>query len=448
MIAELPFNASRVATLRRGDKVMVMDRSTGRSVYVKADEDVLKLIATGEERLPPELTATRRQAIAELADQGIGVSRPPRFESLNTLILKMTNACNYACTYCYDYEPEETAAHLELDLALRALSEALELCEKGLQIIFHGGEPFLRFQNIKQIVMAGEEMAARLGKTLVFSGQTNLSMLTEESVSFSMEHGINWGFSLDGPARTNNFFRVLKNGAGTHNRFEQALERFPEFVRGCSCMATITSANHDNLLGISRYFRDCGLAGWDWTLFQPIGRGRPHYEIDFDVTRLIASWNELFDALADGEFDGFLVSPVAKYIENFINGPGRNMCMRQDCGAGRDLLSISSDGQIEACDCLDPKGPYSNLGNVKLTTLTRARDSETAQLIRSRDTQKLKCHSCIWLAVCGGTCLARASSLHGVYENECQVALNAFDRVSLHLAESTRLLDYMNSCYG
>src|SRR4051812_9407684 len=124
MVAELPFNASRLAALRRGGKVLVMDRTTGRSVYVTADsEELLKLLATGEERLSPELIAARQQAVSELAGEGIGVSRPPRFESLNTLILKMTNACNYACTYCYDYEPEETASHLELELALRALTE-------------------------------------------------------------------------------------------------------------------------------------------------------------------------------------------------------------------------------------------------------------------------------------------------------------------------------------
>jgi len=99
---------------------------------------------------------------------------------------------------------------------------------------------------------------------LIFAGQTNLSRLSAETISFSREHAIHWGFSLDGPTRENDVFRVLRSGAGTHDRFEKALAEFPEFVRGCSAMATITSANYDNLLGISRYFQAVGLRGWDW----------------------------------------------------------------------------------------------------------------------------------------------------------------------------------------
>ena len=41
----------------------------------------------------------------QLKEQGIGYAqwRPPH-DPLNTVILKLTNACNLACTYCYDHE--------------------------------------------------------------------------------------------------------------------------------------------------------------------------------------------------------------------------------------------------------------------------------------------------------------------------------------------------------
>jgi uncharacterized protein len=441
--------ATRIATLARGSKLLVMDRVTGRSVYVPlASSELVRLLGTEEDRLPPELVSLRRDLKAELAGYGVGGAVPPRPQTLNTLIIKLTNACNYACTYCYDYEPEETAATLELQLAIQAVSQGLELCSEGLQVIFHGGEPFLAFEHIKHIVLAGEKVAAALGKQLIFRGQTNLSRLTPESVDFSRQHDILWGFSLDGPPRQNDRFRVLRSGAGSHDRFEKALAQFPEFVRSCNAMATITSANYDNLLETSRYFQSRGLRGWDWSLFQPVGRGRQNDDLCFEIERLVDSWNELFDAVLSGEFAGFSVSPVLKYVDNFVNGPGRNMCMRKECGAGRDLLSISSDGQVEACDCIDPAGPLANLGNLKLVTLTRARDSETARLIRSREVEQGRCQRCIWLAVCGGTCLARAQTLNGICEDECQLALNAFDRISSELAESTRLRNYLDNCYG
>src|SRR5262249_13012050 len=161
---------------------------------------------------------------------------------------------------------------------------------------------------------------------------------------------------------------------------------------------------------MSRYFRTCGLPAWDWSLFQAIGRGRG-CNLEIDVSRLIPSWNELFDAVAGGEVDGFTVTPVLKYLNNFLHGPGRNNRIREECGSAGDLLSMSSDGAMEACDCIDPQGPLSNLGHIGSTRLEEARDSAKASAIRSRDVRGGKCGECIWLAVCGGTCLARSPGL-------------------------------------
>ncbi|MGA2737414.1 MAG: radical SAM protein [Bryobacteraceae bacterium] len=439
-------DTARIGVLDRGGRLLVMDRLTGRSVFLNSDHrDYLKLAATSPQQLPEPLRGLRRKVIGELEEHGLGTAEPRRLGDLNTIILKLTSACNYGCTYCYDYESDESAARLDLSAAMNAVSQALAIANPGLQVIFHGGEPFLVFDRILKIVTAAKQEAAFLGKEIVFQGQTNLSLLTEETVRASEAAGIHWGFSLDGPPDSN-ALRVLKNGQGTFERFETAYRRFPGFVRSCRAMATITSANHGKLLELSRFFQSYGLPGWDWSLFQAIGRGRA-LRVDIDRDVLIASWNELLDAVADGEFDGYAVSPVLKYLDNFILGPGRHMCLRRECGAARDLVSISANGQIEACDCIDPHGPLAHLGHLGSTTLEAARNSPTAERIRSRDITHGKCGSCIWLAVCGGTCLARSPGLGDVDDLECGVSLNAFDRISMDLAGPQRLLRYFNSCH-
>jgi uncharacterized protein len=215
-------------------------------------------------------------------------------------------------------------------------------------------------------------------------------------------------------------------------------------------MTTITSATDEHLLTIARYFRDLGLSCWDWSLFQPIGRGRMTAQaIEFSIDAVIDSWNELFDAVIGGEFDGFPVMPVLKYVDNFLDGPGNNMCMRKECGAGRDLLSLSADKTIEACDCIDPSGDLSNLGKFDPAVphaLKAAKDGDKAKLIRSRDVRVGRCDTCIWLAVCGGTCLAHAGELHGVWEAQCELALNAFGRVAASVTQSNALRRYRESC--
>ena len=132
------------------------------------------------------------------------------------------------------------------------------------------------------------------------------------------------------------------------------------------------------------------------------------------------------------------IHPILDYLNNFLLGPGRNMCMKKDCGAGRDLLSIASDGSIEACGCIDTKGPYANLGLVQIgkpNSLQEARESEPAKLIRSRDITLGQCRDCSWLAVCGGTCMAHAHGLHEVWKEQCKLSMLAFGRISRALAD-------------
>ncbi|MFJ6757067.1 MULTISPECIES: radical SAM protein [unclassified Streptomyces] len=441
------FDASRVRALPRGDYLLVMDRVSGRWMTVDTPTgQLLPLVASSPHQLPQQVRGAVGQLRELLLDRGIGViGAERRFEQLNTVILKLTNACNYACTYCYDYETFERAVVLSRDVAVSALKQALDLAERELWVILHGGEPMLVWQLVEELVTAGRQLAAERGKRIRFVGQTNLSRLNDEIVEFSLRHDIVWGVSIDGGPDLHDHFRVDHKGRGTYFQFAKALDRYPSFVRGCGVMSTITAVNQGRLLELARHFRDLSMASWDWSLFQPIGRGRDQqatFALDPDV--LVTAWGELFDAVEGGEFDGFPVLPVKKYLDNFIAGPGGNMCMRPQCGAGRDLLSISSDGSVEACDCIDPTGPLSGLGSVD-EGLVAARDSNVAALIRSRDLSGTRCSECIWYGVCGGTCLAHAPGLNDVWPESCAVALCAFDKISYSLANSTRLLDYQRT---
>lgn len=445
----MAFQPDRVRHLSRSGGELLIDRESGAWLMLDSqDAPLIPLLSATPEVLPSSGLKSRVEALqAQLKEQGVGYAPwQQTHEKLNTVILKLTNACNLACTYCYDHEDMERATVLPVADIERVLNQSLDLVESRLWVILHGGEPTLLWPHIEKIVLAGQALAQAKGKQIEFTGQTNLTRLDERMVRFSVEHGIDWGVSLDGDAAINDRFRVLHNGNGSFSLFEKALQKFPRFVRSCGVMTTVTAINADRLYPIARFFRDKGMPAWDWSLFQPIGRARHAADMEPAVEDVLRSWAELFDAVERGEFDGFAIKPVTKYLDNFVKGPGGNMCMRGDCGAARDLLSISANGVIEACDCIDPQGPLAGLGHVSTDSLEAARAGERAKTIRSRDmNQHEMCRQCLWYGVCGGTCLAHAQGVDEVWPMGCAVAQLAFDRISESLSRSDRLLAYRRS---
>lgn len=439
----------RLRVLPRAGRLLVMDRISGRWVLV--DQRVMPLLhflAQDIGAIPAAYRSSVERLRTDLIDERVGIiGAEKQFFALNTLILKLTNACNLACTYCYDREQKERAANLSVEQARKAISQALDLAAEELWVILHGGEPMLMWPRIEDIVSFGVDEAERCGKQIRFSGQSNFTRLDDRIVEFSTEQDIAWGVSLDGWAGLNDRFRVDHEGGGSFGLFLAAYEKYPDFVRGVGVMSTITASNEHRLLEMARYFRDLGMASWDWSLFQPIGRGREqHVTYQPRIERLVPAWNELLDAVIEGEFDGFPVLAVRKYIDNFVYGPAGNMCLRPQCGAARDLLSISADGVIEACDCIDPTGPLAGLGHLDRDSLEGARRGPIAVAIRGRNmASHPQCVDCLWYGVCGGTCVAHAGQLGAVWQEGCAVALAAFDRISETIAEGDAIQRYLQS---
>jgi uncharacterized protein len=206
-------------------------------------------------------------------------------------------------------------------------------------------------------------------------------------------------------------------------------------------LTTITRTNAALLLETARYVRDLGVRGWDTTLFEAHGRAEgaaAQFAPSTDI--VIQSYFKLFDAVEAGEFDQMTVFPVLHYLRNVLSSQRRSMCLRDGCGAARDLVSIGVDGSIQSCDCI--ADPALSLGRMDRLEIGEALDGSVAEAIRSRSTSTLSpCHECDWRSFCGGTCLAR-SGLQQIDEVECQIAMGLFPDIFRRLANSDRLERY------
>jgi uncharacterized protein len=361
--------------------------------------------------------------------------------ALNTLILKLVGYCDLACRYCYDYHAATYSRRLSNEVARRAIVDSLGRSGPLLQILFHGGEPLLAIDQIRSLVPFAQEAARAAGRTVKFTVQTNGRHFLPETIDFLLENRVAIGVSLDGPPEINDRNRVDHAGRGHFAEIETALRSDPRLQAAVGVLTTVTRTNATRLLETAKYFRDLGIKRWDTTLFQPLGRATgASAQFAPPTDAIIRSYLVLFDAVEAGDFEGMAVLPVLRYVRNVLTTERRSMCLRDGCGAARDLVSISVDGTIQSCDCIGD--PTLSLGRMDREGIGEALESPVAEAIRSRSTSALSpCRECDWRSFCGGTCLAR-SGLKQVDEQECQIALTVFPEIFRRLAQSDRLKRY------
>lgn len=437
--------ASDIKFVALAQETLVIDRMTGR--WLLSGEEAAGRI---ERHVRAEGHALDEAVRQSLARAGLGqwiedAPEPP----LSMLILKLTSACNLGCLYCYDYDPIHKATVAERGAFERAISQALDACGGQLRIVLHGGEPTLVWPLIEGLVDYAEAEAQRRGVNVSFGGQTNLTRLDERIVRFSTAHAIAWGISIDGPPAINDRYRVTHRGKGSHALMQKQIETWPEFVAGCGAISTVTSANVDHLLEVARYVQSLHIRAWDWALFQPSGRGAtgPGSAFAFDMGSLMQAWSLLYAAVQQGEFDGFAVRPVLKYLYNFLHGAGAYMCLRPKCGAGRELAAITADGVWQGCDCIDRAHPCGEAGDIRETDLASVRSGPVFEALRSRDlSAAAPCATCPWYALCGGTCLAYGDDLSDRSLLHCALAQYAYKSIAQDFStDPARILRYMAS---
>jgi hypothetical protein len=98
---------------------------------------------------------------------------------LRRIGILITNRCNIECKHCYINCGPHRSGNLELDLAERLLREAKELGLSGPDIHLGGGEAFLYFDRVMEIL----EIAARLEMTPLAWVETNCFWCTSDDIA-------------------------------------------------------------------------------------------------------------------------------------------------------------------------------------------------------------------------------------------------------------------------
>lgn len=340
---------------------------------------------------------------------------------LQTLVVNVTNQCNLACTYCYEYgedkivdtengqQPKfmsEETARASVEFALRESRE-----NPTAHITFFGGETLMNFPVLKATIAYARRRAAEVGKQIDFSLTTNATLLRPEIIEFLAAERVGVTISIDGPEEIQDKFRVFKNGMGSYDvaapKIKALLERHRS--RPIGARVTLTRQTLD-VRTIYRHLTD-ELGFWE-VGFAPVTtapqRGYAIGDGGFDD--LLAQFRALADdyrrAALENRHHGF--SNVRETLQEIHQGHAK----AYPCGAGLGLMGVSTDGQVALCHRFAGSEEH-RFGDVHGGVPW---ERQQAFLEAHHINEKTDCRTCWARPICAGGCYHEAHTRYGTTE--------------------------------
>ena len=335
---------------------------------------------------------------------------------LQRVVLNVTNQCNLACTYCYEYsddriaQPDGKEKFMSEEMAQRAVEMLIKesAIRRAIHVTFFGGETLLNFRVVKSTVEFAKQKAAEAGKYIEFSLTTNATLLTPEIIEFLSEHRVGVTVSIDGDRELNNRMRVFQNGQGSYDVIAPRIKELLKGHRTNSIGARVTLSSA--VTEVKRIYRHLTEElGFDSVGFSPatasadrlyaIGPKKMNSVID-QFKELAAEYLEY--ALRDQQHGFTNVSDTLKELHAGIS-------KAYPCGAGLGMLGVGTNGNIGLCHRF-VDSPIGQMGNVQTGIDHGAR----SQFLKTHHLgAKYDCQTCWARPVCSGGCYHEAFVHYG-----------------------------------
>ena len=371
--------------------------------------------------------ATVRAAIGELLEvRAIGYEQQPDETPLRllpmmpfpltTMVMNVTNQCNLACTYCYEYgedkivdtENGQQSKFMAESTALQSVDFLLKESGHLAHLTFFGGETLLNFPVLKSTIAYARRRAAELGKEIDFSLTTNATLLRPEIIEFLAENRVGVTISIDGPRDMQDKFRVFHNGAGSYDVVAPKIKELLRVHRSRPIGARVTLTS--DTLDITKIYRhlteelgfwEVGFAPVTTSPNQKYAIGDTGFDKMLGQFRALAS--EFLEHVAVNKHHGF--SNVKDTLEEIHKGVSK----AYPCGAGLGLLGVSTDGDVALCHRFAGSDAH-KMGTVK-DGIDRV--AQAAFLQQHHIADKTDCSKCWARPLCSGGCYHEAHVRYG-----------------------------------
>lgn len=455
--------------LYRDEYTLVVARETASWAILDPDGYRIYTTFDGERSLREiaEAEAISIDDLIEIADQlfisGVvavnGVTRlaqnyfkkthkQPRYPHL--CIFHMHNFCNLACKYCYTEWPGMPRGKMSLEVLCKAVEEMLQLPVPIVAFEFHGGEPMMGWKKIHDTVLFGEELAAKLGKKILWNIQTNGTYINDERARFFADHRFNVRVSIDGPAEMHDFYRINHRGRGSFDAVIKGIKALQNAKINFGTVTVVNNNNIDHLDEVLDFLIDLDVRS---VRFNPLFvQGMAESEM-----RMVAEkWAQKELALVKRVVEYNRANPTKKismpniylgYIVNIFSWDRPYLCNASPCGAAGGIANIAVNGDVYPCEEMNEQ-PTFKLGNLFETSLKDLfTSSPIITTLKSRVPDNLPvCNTCTFKYMCGGGCGSKTFHQYGTIFREsdyCAYYKHMYEEMIWYILEAPDYKDLL-----
>lgn len=334
-----------------------------------------------------------------------------------TLIIKVTNACNMRCGYCF-IEPEifhQTMTVATMERVVRGFLDSTHFTSVGF--VWHGGEPLLRGRRFFEQIVAAQ--AARpTGVRFTNAVQTNATHLDDDLLDFLTGHDFHIGLSLDGSraqTRRSRHLRVVDDDA--HAVAVGAAARLRDRGRTPGAIVVVNRNNVADPAAIYREFkrRDIQMQ------LNPLSQSGLAAAGDDDLGITADEYGEflvrLFDLWFDDPAPTISIEPFRHHLARIMGAPTAPNChYARSCH--HHFLGISPKGDLFPCGMFQGE-PDFRYGNIHDLAPEQVAATPLFARIEAREARVLAtCAGCAFFDLCYSGCMFHSLKNRGAFDEK------------------------------
>ena len=350
-------------------------------------------------------------------------------KNLALMIKPAAGLCNMRCGYCFYRAASENRENriMRPETADELIRKLSAFHPTALSVVFQGGEPTLA--GLAFFRRSVRQMKETVGCPIRFSMQTNGLLIDDAWAAFFKENDFLIGLSLDGSRKTNDRYRLDKNGESVFPQVLSAVSVLKNHGVDFNILSVIDDRNAAEIETTWRYFKKHGFRFLQFIPYVDEEAGVALSPESYG-TFLKRSFDLWYQDLSGGDYVS--VRHIDNYVGVLMGRQPESCAMRGTCGG---YFVVEANGDLFPCDFYC-KEEY-KLGSVFDEAPFAACEKQKSFIADSAFIRE-HCKACRWYALCRGGC--RRDRTDGLTKNKYCAAYNDFFAYAIERMEKAAAL--------